>query len=88
MMVDFNGLLSLSHMAQRAERRADFGTEQFGLFPCGEMPAFIDLVPVDEPMIAAFRQATRSTVDLAGKTVTAAGMAMSTALKLLALFSQ
>ena len=35
-------------LAQRLERRADLGREQFGLFPRGEVAAPVDLVEVGE----------------------------------------
>lgn len=52
------------------------------------MAALVDLVDVDEVVIGALGPASQRPVDLAGKDRPAAGREMSTALKLLALFSQ
>jgi hypothetical protein len=50
--------------------------------------ALVDLVPVHQVVLAPLGPASRRTIISPGKTVTAAGTEMSTALKLLALFSQ
>ena len=52
------------------------------------MTALLAFVEIDQLVITALAPASWRTVDFAGKTVTAAGIEMSTALKLLALFSQ
>src|SRR5690242_13960344 len=50
--------------AQRPEGSAHLGTEQLRLFPGREVPAFGELVVMDEVGIGPRRPATRSRVDL------------------------
>ena len=49
------------------ERGADFGCEQFGLFPGGEVAALVDLVEVGEGGIGLLDAASRGRDDLAGE---------------------
>ncbi len=43
--------LRLFVLAQGPERRAEFGGEQLGLFPGGEMAALVDLMEIDQVRI-------------------------------------
>ena len=54
-------------LAQRAERRPDFGREQLGLFPGGEVAALGGLVEVGEGGVALLDPAARGPEDLAGE---------------------
>src|SRR5439155_14321731 len=52
-------------LAQRSERRAELGREEFRLFPRREVTALVDLVEIDQLVIATLIPALWRTVDLA-----------------------
>src|SRR6266487_6490096 len=54
-------------LAQRFECRADFGGEEFGFFPGGEVAALVGLVEVGEGGIGLLDPAARGAEDLAGE---------------------
>ena len=56
-----------SSLAKRSERGANLGREEFGLFPGGEVAAFVDLVEVGEAGVGLLDPAARGAEDLAGE---------------------
>ena len=61
------GCLTWPGLAQRRERRPDFGGEQLGLFPGGEVTAFAGFVEVREGGVGLLYPAARGAEDLAGE---------------------
>src|SRR5215216_4184429 len=53
--------------AEGSERGAELGTEEFRLFPGGEVAALVDLVEVDQVAIGAPGPCLRGSIDLVRK---------------------